>query len=151
MTTQEYMGQRIKSLRESKKLSQSELAKQVGYKDKTAVAKVEAGKVDLPQSKIAAFSKALNTTISYLFSDPEIELVSNLNEKNNNMYESASSAITNNAIVHGNNATTLTVINDAKKQELSAQESELLRIFHELSVRKQTELLSFAYELEEKL
>ena len=43
------MGLKIKSLREDKKLSQSELAALVGYKDKTAIAKVEAGKVDLPQ------------------------------------------------------------------------------------------------------
>ena len=69
MTTQENMGLRIKSLRESQKLSQTELATLVGYKDKTAIAKVEAGKVDLPQSKISAFAKALNTTTSYLFSD----------------------------------------------------------------------------------
>ena len=48
MTTQESMGLRIKGLRESKKLSQAELAEKVGYKDKTAIAKVEAGKVDLP-------------------------------------------------------------------------------------------------------
>jgi len=73
MTTQEIMGQKIKNLRESKKLSQTELAALVGYKDKTAVAKVEAGKVDLPQSKISAFAKALNTTTSYLFSDDIID------------------------------------------------------------------------------
>lgn len=41
----------------------------ISYKDKTAIAKVEAGKVDLPQSKISTFVKALNTTTSYLFSD----------------------------------------------------------------------------------
>jgi transcriptional regulator with XRE-family HTH domain len=75
MTTQESMGLKIKSLREDKKLSQSELATLVGYKDKTAIAKVEAGKVDLPQSKISAFAKALNTTTSYLFSDEPEEPV----------------------------------------------------------------------------
>ena len=73
MTTQESMGLRIKGLRESKKMSQAELAEKVGYKDKTAIAKVEAGKVDLPQSKISAFAKALNTTTSYLFADEEKE------------------------------------------------------------------------------
>lgn len=73
MNTQESMGLRIKGLRESKKMSQSELAEKVGYKDKTAIAKVEAGKVDLPQSKISSFAKALDTTTSYLFSDEQIE------------------------------------------------------------------------------
>ena len=48
-------------------------AEKVGYKDKTAIAKVEAGKVDLPQSKISSFAKALDTTTSYLFSDEQIE------------------------------------------------------------------------------
>ena len=69
MTMQESMGLRIKNLREENKLSQSALAELVGYKDKTAIAKIEAGKVDLPQSKITAFAKALNTTTSYLFGD----------------------------------------------------------------------------------
>ena len=68
MNTQESMGLRIKGLRESKKMSQSELAEKVGYKDKTAIAKV-----DLPQSKISSFAKALDTTTSYLFSDEQIE------------------------------------------------------------------------------
>ena len=76
MTTQESMGLKIKRLREDKKLSQSELATLVGYKDKTAIAKVEAGKVDLPQSKISAFAKALNTTTSYLFSDESEDAIS---------------------------------------------------------------------------
>lgn len=69
MTTQETMGLRIKSLREERKMSQTTLAELVGYKDKTAIAKVEAGKVDLPQSKISAFANALNTTTSFLFAD----------------------------------------------------------------------------------
>lgn len=71
MTTQEIMGLRIKKLREDKKMSQTTLAEMVGYKDKTAVAKVESGKVDLPQSKILAFASALNTSTSYLFGDIE--------------------------------------------------------------------------------
>lgn len=71
MTIQEKMGLRIRALREEKQLSQTTLAEKVGYKDKTAVAKVEAGKVDLPQSKIVAFANALNTTPSFLFSDEE--------------------------------------------------------------------------------
>lgn len=69
MTIQEQMGQRIKRLREELKMSQSTLAELVGYKDKTAIAKVEAGKVDLPQSKISSFAKVLKTNTSYLFGD----------------------------------------------------------------------------------
>lgn len=71
MTIQESMGLRIKKLREEQKMSQTTLAEKVGYKDKTAIAKIEAGKVDLPQSKISAFAKALNTSTSYLFGDAD--------------------------------------------------------------------------------
>lgn len=52
----------IKALREQKGLSQEALAEKVGYKDRSSIAKIEAGLVDLPQSKIAAFAKALNVT-----------------------------------------------------------------------------------------
>ena len=57
---------RIKSLRQAKGYSQEQLAKMVGYADKTSIARIEAGKIDLPQSKIVAFSNALDTTVSYL-------------------------------------------------------------------------------------
>lgn len=62
MDFQSIIGLKIKKLRENMELSQSQLAEMVGYKDKTSIAKIEAGKVDLPQSKILAFSKALNVT-----------------------------------------------------------------------------------------
>lgn len=52
---------------------QHEYPRKYGFTDKTAIAKVEAGKVDLPQSKISSFAKALDTTTSYLFSDEQIE------------------------------------------------------------------------------
>ncbi len=71
MTIQEGIGKRIRSLREFNKLSQTELAIKVGYKDKTSIAKIEAGKVDLPQSKIFAFAKNLGTTPSYILGDNE--------------------------------------------------------------------------------
>lgn len=56
----------IKSLRLSKELSQEQLAAMTGYKDRTSIAKIEAGKVDLSQSKIIEFAKALGVTPSYL-------------------------------------------------------------------------------------
>lgn len=40
MTIQEGIGKRIRSLREFNKLSQTELAIKVGYKDKTSIAKI---------------------------------------------------------------------------------------------------------------
>lgn len=38
----------------------------MGYKDKSSISKIENGKADIPQSKIAAFADALETTPAYL-------------------------------------------------------------------------------------
>lgn len=57
---------RIRELRISAGLSQDELAKKTGYNDRSSIAKIEAGKVDLTQSKLVAFADALNTTPGYL-------------------------------------------------------------------------------------
>lgn len=56
----------IKKRRLELKLSQEELASRVGYKDRTSIAKIETGKIDLPQSKIIDFADALGVTPSYL-------------------------------------------------------------------------------------
>ena len=56
----------IKYLREKRGLSQEELASMVGYKDRSSIAKVESGLVDLSQSKIAAFADALGVTPAQL-------------------------------------------------------------------------------------
>lgn len=56
----------IKERRTELHLTQSELADKMGYADKSMIAKIEKGLVDLPQSKIVAFAKALDTTPSYL-------------------------------------------------------------------------------------
>lgn len=56
----------IKKEREEKGISQSELAKKVGYSDRSMIAKIENGKVDLSQSKIEAIAKALGTTSASL-------------------------------------------------------------------------------------
>lgn len=56
----------IKALREQQGLSQEALAAKTGYKDRSSIAKIEAGLVDLPQSKIAIFANALGVTPGYL-------------------------------------------------------------------------------------
>ena len=49
----------IKKRREELGLSQDALAKKVGYTDRSSIAKIESGKVDLPQSKILEIAEAL--------------------------------------------------------------------------------------------
>ena len=56
----------IKERRLKLGMTQSELAEKLGYSDKSAIAKIESGKIDIPQSKIVAFAKALHTSPSEL-------------------------------------------------------------------------------------
>lgn len=51
----------IKNRRKELGMTQSELADKLGYADKSMIAKIESGKIDLSQSKILAFAEALNT------------------------------------------------------------------------------------------
>lgn len=48
------------------KISQEELAKRLGYKSRSTIAKIESGENDLTQKKVAAFAKALNVSIDFL-------------------------------------------------------------------------------------
>ena len=57
---------RITSRRTELGLTVEELAHKMGYKDKSSISKIENGKADIPQSKIAAFADALQTTPAYL-------------------------------------------------------------------------------------
>lgn len=57
---------RIRSRRIELGLTVEELAKRMGYKDKSSISKIENGKADIPQSKVVAFARALNTTTAYL-------------------------------------------------------------------------------------
>ena len=56
----------IKNRRLELGMSQEELAEKMGYTSRSSIAKIEAGINDIPQSKIQAFAKALNTTPGFL-------------------------------------------------------------------------------------
>ncbi len=56
----------IKRRRQQLKMTQTDLALKMGYADKSMIAKIEKGNVDLPQSKILAFANVLETTPSEL-------------------------------------------------------------------------------------
>lgn len=72
---------RIRMLRKEEKLTQEELASKVGYTDRTMIAKIESGRVDIPQSKIALFASALNTSTAYLLDGNTSEFILSENEK----------------------------------------------------------------------
>lgn len=68
----------IKNYREKSGMSQEELAKLVGYKNRTSIAKIEAGKIDLPLSKIELFADALGVTPTELMGETwENEILDN--------------------------------------------------------------------------
>lgn len=56
----------IKRRRQQLKMTQTDLVLKMGYADKSMIAKIEKGNVDLPQSKILAFANVLETTPSEL-------------------------------------------------------------------------------------
>lgn len=58
--------QRIKDRRIELGMTVDDLAKKMGYKDRSSISKIENGKADIPQSKVMAFAKALETTTAYL-------------------------------------------------------------------------------------
>lgn len=60
------IGERIKARRVDMKLSQRELASRLGYNDHTTLTRIEAGKVDLTQSRIMKFAEVLGVTPGYL-------------------------------------------------------------------------------------
>lgn len=63
----------IKSRRTELKMSQDTLAELTGYKDRSSIAKIEKGEVDLAESKIREFAKALNVSPQELMGWDEIE------------------------------------------------------------------------------
>lgn len=56
------LGQNIRHYREALGMSQEDLAKKLGYKDRSTIAKIESNVNDITQSKIIAIAEALQTT-----------------------------------------------------------------------------------------
>ena len=61
----------IKRLRKQMGLSQEALAQRVGYDDRSSIAKVETGIVDLSVSKLAAFASVFGITPAELLCSPD--------------------------------------------------------------------------------
>lgn len=56
----------IRASRKAAKMTQEELARRTGYTDRSSIARIEKGEIDLSQSKIVQFAEALGTTPSRL-------------------------------------------------------------------------------------
>ena len=57
---------RIKDRRNELGWSQRELARRMGYKDNSTLARIEQGKVSIYQPKIVQFSEVLDVSVAYL-------------------------------------------------------------------------------------
>ena len=60
------IGKRIKLKRVEKGLTQRELAKKMGYSNHSTLARIESGKVDISQTRLAQFANELNVDVGYL-------------------------------------------------------------------------------------
>lgn len=138
------IGKRIKLLREELGLSQEELAKLIGYtsaSSRSTINKVELGINDVAQSKLSKYAMALNTTVEYL-----IGITDNPH----------SHSVTDNHGVIGNvNGSKITFKNNdgsnSMDDNLSAQETDLLRIFRVANGKQQLRIMNIAYAIEEEM
>ena len=60
------IGERIKACRLEHGWSLQELTDRMGYANKSTIARIESGKIDIPQSKVVKFASVLNTSVAYL-------------------------------------------------------------------------------------
>ena len=63
------LGKRVRMARENMGISQLELARKLGYKSGSTIARIENGDNDLTQSKLVKFAAALNVTPGFLLGD----------------------------------------------------------------------------------
>ena len=67
------IGEIIRERRIELEISQDELAKRAGYTNRSSIARIEAGEIDLPYSKIVLIARALNLDPMVFFSDDEYQ------------------------------------------------------------------------------
>ena len=60
------IGEKIKERRTELKWSQRDLAAKMNYSHHSTVARIEANKVDIPQSRIIQFAEVLGVSVAYL-------------------------------------------------------------------------------------
>ena len=60
------IGEKIKHRRMELGWSQRDLAAKMGYNNNSTITRIEAGKVDIPQSRIVQFSEVLGVSVAHL-------------------------------------------------------------------------------------
>lgn len=67
------IGEKIKKRRNELKWSQRELSDKMGYSNHSTITRIEAGKIDIPQSRIVQFAEVLGVSVAYLMGWESIE------------------------------------------------------------------------------
>lgn len=67
------IGEIIRERRIELEISQDELAKMAGYTNRSSIARIESGEIDLPYSKFLLITKALDLDPLVFFSDDEYQ------------------------------------------------------------------------------
>lgn len=60
------IGEKIKQRRMELKWTQRELCNRMQYSNHSTIARIESGKVDIPQSRIVQFAEVLGVSVAYL-------------------------------------------------------------------------------------
>lgn len=72
--------ERIKKTRKEKGMTQTELAEKSGYADKSMIARIENGQIDLALSKLDSIANALNVESSYLLGFTDTAMIEDIAE-----------------------------------------------------------------------
>ena len=125
------INDKIKEMRLRRGLTLLEVAEHLGVKEAT-VQRYESGNIkNIKHETICRLADLFQCDPCYLMGWSD---------------GSVSGTFTNAAVAQGTNATAIV----SNGRELSAQAVELIRVFDSLDVRGQTELLTFAFELEKR-
>ncbi len=87
------VGSNIKKRRYELRMSQQDLARVLGYKSRSTIAKIESGENDISQKKLRKFAEALDTTVEALINGSSVKspFSSHNFTDNHNYYNPASS------------------------------------------------------------
>lgn len=67
------IGEKIKQRRLELQWSQRQLSDKMGYSNHSTITKIEAGKVDIPQSRIVQFAEVLGVSVAYLMNWEQVQ------------------------------------------------------------------------------
>ena len=68
------IGEKILKARKEKGFTQEELAKLMGYKDRSTIARIESGENTVPDNKLVKFARVLDTSVEFLKTGKESQV-----------------------------------------------------------------------------